>query len=338
MKVFVKQPNSGKFCCTVIPFFHHGCCYHLWEGLGSTQHTIQGEKTRWDCCGCGILVSDTSEWSRLEGVFLVLVVFLWFEPCRNAEQELIMFYYLLIFIPFGCLGRWCWGFGKDLQKHPIYGFLWVSGKVQIEGKQSCNRIWRLHDLTLKYQLLTVQKPSPTWGHVSICFLFGSFLPQISWNKKGLIILEPTDSAGIHCASWGLSVCSVSGLGTETRNLWVFQLYAASCKEAETISNYQQYIRQTHLPGNLTFLGWLKLTLRKVKWPETRGIQGSPLGSIITSEARQQLSVVLGRRDHGRRQRLLSASIGGCLLWCKMTQTGRFSVGSIELKLNRNTFQ
>ena len=105
---------------------------------------------------------------------------------------------------------------------------------------------------------------------------GAFFHKFPWNKKRLIILEPTDSAGIHCASWGLSVCSVSGLGTETRDLWVFQLYAASCKEAETISNYQQYIRQTHLPGNLTFLGWLKLTLRKVKWPETRGIQGSPL--------------------------------------------------------------
>lgn len=272
MKVFVKQPNSGKFCYTGIPFFHHGCCYHLWEGLGSTQHTIQGEKTRWDCCGCGILVSDTSEWSRLEGVFLVLVVFLWFEPCRNAEQELIMFYYLLIFIPFGCLGRWCWGFGKDLQKHSIYGFLWVSGKVQIEGKQSCNRIWRLHDLTLKYQLLTVQKPSPTWGQdIHVSFL-GAFFhkfhgtKRVSWSLIHRLRRDPLCFVGpfsLFCLWFGhgdpgsLSVSVV-------------------CCKLQGGRNYQQYIRQTHLPCNLTFLGWLKLTLSKVKWPETRGYKGHRL--------------------------------------------------------------
>lgn len=132
-------------------------------------------------------------------------------------------------------------------KTPDLWLLWVSGKVQIEGKQSCNRIWRLHDLTLKYQLLTVQKPSPT------CFWELSFFHKFHGTKR-------VSSSLIHrlrrdplCFVGPFSLfCLWFGHG-DPGSLSV----SVVCCKLQGGRNYQQYIRQTHLPGNLTIFGMLK---------------------------------------------------------------------------------
>ncbi len=119
-------------------------------------------------------------------------------------------------------------------------------------------------------------------------------------------------AGIHCASWGLSVCAVAGLGTKTQ----ISLLCFSCMlpcELQAGANYQQDTRQAH-----RLMVSYHITTRT-------------FGNLITSKARQQLSVVLGRhgkhRDHGGRQpntwRFWVLPLGDAFLWCSMAQRSIF---------------
>lgn len=100
-----------------------------------------------------------------------------------------------------------------------------------------------------------------------------------------------------------------------------------CSKLQGGRNYQQYIRQTHLPCNLTFLGWLKLTLRKVKWPETRGYKGHRLHGPGSKYHLQGSSTAFsGARQAGPRE-------GPSAFWVLPLGDAYFDV-----KLNRNTFQ
>ena len=155
-----------------------------------------------------------------------------------------------------------------------------------------------------------------------CFLFRSFFHKFHGTKKGLIILEPMT---IHdpqtrrdplCFVGPFSLCC-RWFGHEDPDLaFVFQLYAslrAASRRKLYIYIYQQDIRQAH-----RLMVSYHITTRT-------------FGNLITSKARQQLSVVLGRhgkhRDHGRRQpntwRFWVLPLGDAFLWCSMAQRSIF---------------